>query len=157
MPTNNCFAYFAISGSAVIPEEVSAALALAPSKAWRAGDPHDAHRVPGKKRPEGFWRLDSRLPRGGSASLEDHVGDVLEQLSARFPAAATLSKKHTGVIVLVGYFHAYYPGLHFGVSTIQQMAELGAELDCDFYYLACLEEEPTQPPEPTAPSDRGSS
>jgi hypothetical protein len=155
MQPNECFAYFAISGSAVVPEEVSGALALAPSKAWRAGDPHDAHRVPGKKRAEGFWRLDSRLARDGAASFEDHVKDVLEQLAAVISTAATLSKTHTGVIGLVGYFHESYPGLNFGASTIRRISELGAELDCDFYYLARLEETANQSLQPTAPSRRG--
>lgn len=118
------------------PEEVSAALGLSPSKSWRAGDPHDAHRIPGKKRDESFWRIESRIARDARVELEDHVKDVLAQLEPCFAAAASLSKKHRGLIELVGYFHEDYPGLGFEASTLQRMAALGVEVDCDFYCLA---------------------
>ena len=125
------------------PEEVSATLGLKASKSWRAGDVHDAHRILGKKREESFWRIDSRIARDTHVELEDHVKDVLAQLEPCFAAAASLSRQHRGLIELVGYFHEHYPGLGFDASTIQRLAALGVEVDCDFYYLAS--EEKAQP------------
>ncbi len=124
------------------PEEVSAALGLKASKSWRAGDPHDAHRIPGKKIDSSLWRVESRIPRDAEASFEDHVKDVLDQLAPRFDVAVGLSRAHRGLIELVGYFHRYYPGLHFAPATLGRLCELGVEMDCDFYFLAPDEEEP---------------
>jgi len=124
------------------PEEVSSALCLSPSKSWRAGDPHTAHRVPGKKREESFWCIESRLPRDAQVDFETHVNDVLAQLEPCFAAAASLSRQHDGVMELVGYFHKSYPGLWIDAATMQRLAALGVRLDCDFYYLA---EEEAQP------------
>ena len=125
------------------PEEVSAKLGLKPSKSWRAGDPHNAHPVPGKKRTESRWQIESRIARDARAELEDHVKDVLQQLAPCLDVAASLSRQHRGLMELVGYFHEYYPGLGFEASTIQRLAVLGVEVDCDFYYLAS--EEKIQP------------
>ena len=136
MQPNECYAYFALRGFPMPPEEVSAALRLSPSKSWRAGDSHDAHQIPGKKREESFWRIDSRIDRHARVQLEDHVKDVLAQLEPCFTAAVSLSKQHRGLMELVGYYHEYYPGLGFEASTIQRLAALGVEVDCDFYYLA---------------------
>lgn len=122
------------------PEEVSAALGLSPSKSWRPGDPPDAHGIPGKERKESFWRIESRIARDARVGLEDHVKDVLAQLEPCFAAAASLSRQHRGLMELVGYFHEYYPGLGFDASTIQRLAALGVQVDCDFYYLAPEEE-----------------
>jgi hypothetical protein len=144
MQPNEYYAYFALRGFPMSPEEVSAALGLKASKSWRAGDPHDAHRLPGKKRQESFWCIESRIARDADVPLEDHLKDVLDQLAPRCVVAASLSKKHRGLMELVGYFHRHYPGLGFEASTIQRLAALGVEVDCDFYYLA-PEEEPNQP------------
>lgn len=131
-----------LAGLPNAPEGVSAALGLSPSKSWRAGDPHDAHRVPGKKREESFWKIESRIPRDARVELEDHVKDVLAQLEPCFAIAASLSRQHRGLVELVGYFHEYYPGLGFEPTTIQRLAALGVEVDCDFYYLASEEIQP---------------
>lgn len=140
MQPNKCYAFFAVRAFPMPPEEVSAALGLSPSKSWRAGDPHDGHRIPGKKREESFWSIESRIARDARVELEDHVKDVLEQLAPRFDVAASLSRQHRGLLELVGYFHEFYPGLGFEPSTIQRLAALGVEVDCDFYYLASEEE-----------------
>jgi hypothetical protein len=139
MRQNECSAYVALRVFPMIPEEVSAALGLKASKSWRAGDLDDVHRIPGKKREASFWKIDSRIASEARVQLEDHVKDVLAQLAPCFDVAASLSRQHRGLMELVGYFHEYYPGLGFEASTIQRLAVLGVEVDCDFYYLAAEE------------------
>jgi hypothetical protein len=137
MRPNECYAYFALRGFPMKPEEVSATLGLKPSESWSAGDPH---RIPGQIREDNFWRIESRIARDARVELEDHVKDVLEQLAPCFAVAASLSRLHRGLMELVGYFHEYYPGLGFEALTIQRLAALGVEVDCDFYCLAAEEE-----------------
>jgi hypothetical protein len=149
MRPNECYAYFALRGFPMSPDEVSAALALKPAKAWRAGDSHDAHRIPEKKRETSLWCVESRIARNAEVSFEDHVKDLLEQLAPRFEEAIALSRAHRGLIELVGYFHRFYPGLNFTPITLGRLAALGVEMDCDFYFLAPEEEEPNKSPEPT--------
>ena len=80
------------------------------------------------------WILRSRLDT--TASLEEHVSDVLSQLDAKPEAFRSLSAELGGVMELVGYFNAYYPGLNFESSFITRLSDYHLSMDCDFYYQA---------------------
>jgi hypothetical protein len=71
-----------------------------------------------------------------TATLEEHVVDVLAQLDENRDAFKQLSAELGGVIELVGYFHAYYPGLILERDVIKQLAAYSLSMDCDFYYLS---------------------
>ena len=62
--------------------------------------------------------------------------DVLTQLDENRNAFKQLSAELGGVMELVGYFHAYYPGLTFERDVIGRLAEYSLSMDCDFYYLS---------------------
>jgi hypothetical protein len=68
--------------------------------------------------------------------LEEHVVDVLTQLDEKRNAFKQLSADLGGVMELVGYFHAYYPGLTFERDVIERLAEYSLSMDCDFYFLS---------------------
>ena len=144
MQPNKCYAYFALQGATLSPEEVSTALGLKASVSWCAGDPDDSRRIPGKKRVESHWRIESRIDREAEASLEDYVRDVLDQLEPRIDVVVSLAKVHDGWLQIVGYFHRFYPGIHFEAGTLKRIAVLGVELDCDFYYLVSDETDTSQ-------------
>ena len=80
------------------------------------------------------WELHSRLET--TATLEEHVVDVLTQLDENRDAFKQLSAELGGVMELVGYFHAYYPGLTFERDVIERLAGYSLSMDCDFYYLS---------------------
>jgi hypothetical protein len=101
---------------------------VTPSKTAREGD---AIGTTTKNRPGSHWALHSRL--GASASLEEHVKDVLDQLDANKTAFEELSRKLGGTMQLVGYFRDVNPGVHFDLEIIRRIVEYGLCIDCDFY------------------------
>jgi hypothetical protein len=64
--------------------------------------------------------------------LEEHAVDVLNQLDEKRNAFKQLSVEPGGVMELVGYFHAYCPGL---TLERERLAEYSLSMDCAFYYL----------------------
>jgi len=57
-----------------------------------------------------------------TATLEEHVVDVLTQLMKTENAFKQLSAELGGVMELVGYFHTYYPGLTLERDVIERLA-----------------------------------
>ena len=88
------------------------------------------------------WSLESRLAR--SASLEDHVRDVLNQSLTLAAQIRQVGHAHTAFIQLVGWFHKDYPGFGLDSSIIAGLAELNVGIDCDFYYLYSHEREDSE-------------
>jgi len=78
-----------------------------------------------------LWALHSRL--GPSASLEEHVRNVLDQLDANKAAFGELSRDLDGTMQLVGYFRDVTPGVHFDPEIVRRTADYGLSIDCDFY------------------------
>jgi hypothetical protein len=138
MSANECYAYFGLSGPSLNPEAVSAVLKLVPTKVERVGD----MKRNGKKREEGAWQLNDRIPRDARVDYEARVKDVLDQLEPCLGAAASLCKTNYGMIMLVGYFNEYDPGLWLEADTVARIGRLGAAFHCDFYHL--IEEQPNQ-------------
>src|ERR1700738_164164 len=126
--TNECYAYFHIAGS-FAPADITERVGIVPTEASAQGEPIPRTQMP---RECSRWALQSRLQR--SAALELHVADVLDQLDSNRAAFQKLSAEFGGVMELVGYFRAYYPGLCFENSIVQRLAEYQLAIDCDFYF-----------------------
>jgi hypothetical protein len=123
------YAYFHVRGS-FDPEDITRRLGVIPTKTAREGD---AIADTSKNRPCSLWALHSRL--GPSASLEEHVKDVLGQLDVNKDAFRQLSRDFGGTMQLVGYFRDVNPGVHFDTEIVQRSAAYGLHIDCDFYNL----------------------
>jgi Domain of unknown function (DUF4279) len=121
------YAYFQVRGS-FEPDDITGSVGVTPTKMAREGD---AIGDTSKKRPCSLWALYSRL--GPSASLEEHVKDVLDQLDANKAAFGELSRDLDGTMQLVGYFREVNPGVHFDPKIVRRTADYGLSIDCDFY------------------------
>lgn len=132
---NEQYAYLTITGD-FDPEEITTALGLQPSEAWRKGDRNERTHY---ERKFSRWSLDSRLNR--SASLEDHVRDVLSQSLGFAERIRQLAQDYTVYVQLVGWFHNDYPGFGLDKQTISGLDQLNLGIDCDFYYLYSHERE----------------
>ncbi len=128
--TNKCYAYFMVSGS-FDPAQITERMGINPTESSLEGD-----LIRGSKmvRKCSRWILRSRLDT--TVALEEHVSDVLAQLDAKKEEFRQLSAELGGVMELVGYFHAYYPGLTFESDVVARLSEYSLSMDCDFYYLA---------------------
>jgi hypothetical protein len=125
---NECYAYFRITGS-FDPAAITAKVGVEASNTTVKGEfiPRTQ-----KRRDFSSWNLYSRLER--SAALESHITDVLDQLDANKAAFRELALEHGGVIELVGYFYAFYPGIFLQHEIVERLAEYALSIDCDFYF-----------------------
>jgi hypothetical protein len=132
---NEQYAYFTVTGD-FDPKTITDRVGIQPSECWKMGDRNERTHY---ERKFSRWSLNSRLDR--SASLEEHVRDVLNQTHEHASVMRELSRERSCCVQLVGYFHNDYPG--FGVSNdlIAGFALLNVGIDCDFYYLYSHERE----------------
>jgi hypothetical protein len=126
---NEYYAYFTVSGE-FDPHEITASIGLKPTDYWRKGDRNEKTHL---ERKFSRWSLYSRLDP--SASLENHLKDVVEQLEPVNTAILSLPAELKGNVQLVGYFHSDFPGLVFESTVISRLAALNLGFDCDFYYM----------------------
>jgi hypothetical protein len=124
---NNCYAYFCIRDS-FDPEQITKRLGVEPTETFREGE-----LIPktSMTRKTSLWALYSRLDK--TARLEDHINDVLNQLDLHGTQFEELSREFEGILELVGYFYAYYPGLVFERELVQRLARYSLAVDFDFY------------------------
>ena len=139
MKSNEQYAYLSLVGE-FDPETVSSRVGLTPSRAWRKAEINPKTQL---QRKASRWCLNSRVDR--MRPLEEHVQDVLQQMSANVLAFVEVAQDFGGVLQLVGYFYASYPGFGLDKETIGDLARFGLEIDCDFYYLCSEEQEAPEP------------
>ena len=132
---NKCYAYFYVAGS-FDPAQVTGRVGINPTRSSFEGSVIERTQM---KRKCSRWELYSRLET--TATLEEHVVDVLDQLDEKRNEFKQLSAELDGIMELVGYFYAYYPGLTFERDVIERLAEYSLSMDCDFYYLFSEEQD----------------
>lgn len=137
---NDIYAYFTIADPDLDPAAITQEVGVVPTDSWRRGELNPRN---GRERKFGRWSLYSRLPR--SEEFEAHAADVIAQLNANPDAFKKISEQFGGCLELVGYFHSYYPGLHFNSEFIQELARYSLSVDCDFYYLLSHAREDSDP------------
>ncbi len=126
---NEQYAYITVVGD-FDPETITARIGLKPSETWAKGDRNERTHL---ERKSSRWSLNSRLER--SASLEDHVRDVLEQALPKADQFRLVGGEYEVGIQLVGFFYNDYPGFGVDQVSISGLASLNVGIDCDFYYL----------------------
>ena len=136
---NEQYAYFSLAGE-FDPDTVSSRVGVAPSRAWHKGEINPKTQL---GRNASRWSLDSRLDH--MRPLEEHVRDVLQQMSVNASTFVEVAQQFGGVLQLVGYFYASYPGFGLDRGTIQDLARFGLAIDCDFYFLYSEEHEVPEP------------
>lgn len=125
-------AHFQLTGFSGSPAEITAALAMRPTRTWRAGEPVG----PGTSVPHrnNAWILDS--PLRGSDDVAEHVEAVLARLRGNWPEAVRLCRQYEAQMHgVIRYYGEAVPPISFSAETLRQLAELGALLDVDFYVL----------------------
>lgn len=126
---NEQYAYLSLHGD-IDPAEITSQIGLSPTEAWRKGERNP---IGGHERIFSRWTLRSRL--SDEMPLEDHIRDVLDQMSKRKEAFKMAAAKHTGTMQLVDYFWLDFPGLHFEQDIVEALAHYRLAVDFDFYGL----------------------
>jgi hypothetical protein len=135
---NEQYAYLTVTGD-FDPGVITDRLGIQPSESWQKGARNERTHY---ERKFSRWSLNSRLDH--SASLEDHVRDVLDQTRHRAAEIREIGKSLACWIQLVGYFHNDYPGFGLDRDLIAGLALLNVGVDCDFYYLYSHEREDSE-------------
>ena len=130
MKRNQAYAYLRLIDFPCTIQEMTQRIGLQPTQAWLAGDPAPSPRPP---RKFSAWHLRSRLPM--SEIVEQHIIDVLDQLSGREAVLREIAQGCKVTMECVGYFHEYYPGFTLEADTIHRLSECGASIDLDFYHF----------------------
>lgn len=135
----NCartYATFRLSGNALIPDEVTAALGITPTRASMSDQHVSVGRAGSTTRryPAGVWLLatDHRVE---STSLERHLIHLLEAIE---PVAATLKVLRSRHELRADFFCYWlsatgHGGPEISSDTLARIAALDAALDLDFY------------------------
>jgi len=89
-----------------------------PTECWLKGDVNPRTQL---ERKFSRWSLYSRIER--TRKLEDHIVDVIEQLGMKKHQFVHLSSTHGGVMQLVAYFKASYPGSGLERDLVESLAE----------------------------------
>ena len=120
-------AVFGESGSA---DEITRVVAIAPSRAWKAGDPVQGR--PTAVHRHSTWLL--RSPVTGDVSAEESLQGLLDLLPDK-TAFQRLPSQLTVEVRVVIYGHGMQPGFWLSAASVQALSEIGASLDVDAYYL----------------------
>lgn len=118
-----------VTSSERSPEQITQAIGLPSSKSWHIGD-NRANTIISEKL--NGWIFESNLPH--SASLEDHVGNLLDRLSTQTVEIKHISEKDSVEFSCVVYASAT-PALNFSKEVLQCICEMGASLDIDLYII----------------------
>lgn len=119
------------------PEEITTALGIVPTETWKVGDLISKKATFHHK--QNGWSLKSKLE--DSATLEDHVESVLEQLKPSWqPLVKMCTRYYTEIECVIYVFGDDSPAIHFNRETLKRISELNAEIDIDLYILPESEE-----------------
>jgi len=124
-----------LRGDHLVPEEVSTALRLVPTEAWRKGDSDLAgERYPRMK--TGCWRLHSKESQN---SVQDHAEHLLSKIRHLDPdALKRLHINSVSLFVMISLGPSLEPSPTYKweirEDLVEEMARLGFELSCVVLY-----------------------
>jgi hypothetical protein len=123
-------ASFTLTGFTCLPDEVTRALGITPSKTWTRGDAI-SHKATIRYKQNG-WRLDSPLDK--QVPLLHHVQHLIGELRGNWQTVRLFSNQHEAEFsCVVRIYDGARPEVSFDSSTIESIAELSADLDIDLY------------------------
>lgn len=112
-------------GDGVIPDEITAALGLAPVHAHRKGDP--VPNRPGRLRPSTVWTFEGA--KFGTASLEAQIAEILSTLDPHESELRDLAARAMHAEIYCSVFAENGSQQHvIGSTTLQRLASLPIRL-----------------------------
>jgi Domain of unknown function (DUF4279) len=136
MPTET-YAYFLLTGTDLNPEEITRKVGITPTQTFLKGD--RIHPKGSRTRDRSGWQVRSSLEQ--ETDIEAHVRSVLEKLKTGWqPLIETIENaRHEAFINCVMYYTPEETGsgagFHLDRSILDQIHQLGAEIDFDLYVL----------------------
>lgn len=121
-----------LTGSGFDPDKVTQHVGVVPTKTYRMGEQIQKTLL---RQKYDVWSFSTGLQE--SLDLCHQVHALLDQLQPYLPTLATVCQRwHLDAeIECVIYAEGQIPAIHFNLDDIKRIAELGAEIDVDLYYL----------------------
>lgn len=118
-----------VFGDTLEPEEVSALLGHAPTRAHRKGDKVG----PGGRsiEPTGAWILDSRISE--KAEVEDHIESILALLTSDHDEWARLTDRFSASVLCSVFLDQYNEGFELSPRICRSLAARGLVVAFDVY------------------------
>lgn len=134
--TNELSVCLVLAEFACDPNEITIGAGLQPEEIWRKGD--QIGRTT-RYREDNGWKISSGAEK--SVGLNEQVNALLNRIGPAGAFIAEFARSCYLEIACVVKAYEYVPEMHLERSTLQKIAQLGAEIDIDFY---CLIEEDGQ-------------
>ena len=134
LSTNECYAYFAIVGDDVDPDEVTRALGVAPTEVKRKGS-----RIPGRVPRFNMWIYGSEHYSGEIVDVAEISNELVKQLLPKASVIKSLKAEYNAELYLEVVLHISCnesistPAIGFTSPTIEFLSEVGAYIDVDTY------------------------
>lgn len=136
--------WLSVDGDALVPDEITALLKVAPTESYRKGDPH---RIAGKVRPTGSWCYQSPDMSFHEKSVDECIDDFLTLFPSDTSVWEHLSSHYNVVLHVIGYMKTWNREFYFPRALVKRLALLGVDIWFDIYQDE--DEEPNKAPEPT--------
>ena len=130
--------YFSVSGWGDDPELVTQLIGVEPTRVAREGERRSGGSPLGRRHE--LWALDSSLD--GSASFEEHLGGILDQLELNPAGTRECVRRFDAVLQCASHFETYNPGFALSANLVARVAALELGFDFDLYVLPEEEPEP---------------
>ena len=120
-------AEFTITGTSVLPDEITKALGVTPSSTWRMSDTH----IPVLQRKHNGWCISTGYQK--DFDLEKYARQVLDVLLPKSETITTFCQNN-GLdceLSLIAYVIDETPSTTFGKELVSDLAKLNASLDID--------------------------
>jgi len=115
-----------------LPSDITNVLGVRPTKTWRKGDRIQKSALLEK---ENGWSIES--DKAPAEQLSELIRRVVASLKGSKDKLAIVSKNCYTQLSLVLYVHGdERPELHLDADIVQRLAELGAHVDADMYFLS---------------------
>lgn len=124
-------AEYGLSDFDVDPDEITAYLGLAPTRAWRVGQ--QVSRPPALPARTSGWGIET--PEDRETGTEVHLARLLGQLEPAWDRLVELGRRYAAGINLVAYVYDEVPALYVSEEVVRRAAELNVSLGVDLYLV----------------------
>jgi len=122
-----------VVGESVDPDEIRELLRASPDRSHKVGDLVSPKRSSVARRRSGLWSISTRGRLDESASLSDHIRDLLQRVTSDAEVWGMLAHRHS-TRVFVGWFMALFnEGAGIEPDVLAELGRLSLLLDFDVY------------------------
>jgi len=130
-----------VVGESVDPDEISKLMGAPPDRSHRVGDLVSPKRSSAARRRSGLWSISTEGRLHESASLSDHIRDLLYRVTQNAEVWNTLAARHNTRVFVGWFMDRGNEGASIDPDILAELGRLSLVLDFDVYSAPPNEEE----------------